>query len=90
MKYYVVELCIGDYADMSYKILFITDMEYKAKWYCSKGNKILKKYIEYYHSFYEADEDINWYHYYTRYNFANGLFTYTVTEARTEFKGIKP
>jgi hypothetical protein len=94
-KYYIVTLSIGDWDGISYNQLFITDKEYKAKWYCSKGNGILKRSAEYYASLLEELHDdcddihsrsSDYSHISNMRDLSNGTFTYSEIKFRSDIK----
>lgn len=90
MKYYVVQFFTGEYDDSGVSTLFITDKEYKAKFYCSKGNSILKNYTKYYLDMREkiglSNELTNYSHYSDRVYFTTGSFGYHEIEFRKDIK----
>lgn len=92
MKYYAVQLVTGEYDSMGVNTLFITDKEYKAKFYCSKGNGILKKYKDYFSELLESvvyddhPRSQDYSHISDRSDFTMGYFGYHEIEFRKNIK----
>ncbi len=90
-QFYQVSLAIGDHEDISWRTIFVTDMEYKAKWYCSKANDAFKKHHDYYFELMSdvsnnLNENFEWTHIQDRLDLINGLFVYNPVTLRTNFK----
>lgn len=95
MKYYVIQLSTGEYDDWAINTLFIVDKEYKAKFYCSKGNAIIANYIDYYKNLcnellYDMEDTHprsgDFVHISNRYSLSIGNFGYHEIEFRKDVK----
>lgn len=60
MKGYICLYSTGEYDDYHKVIVFFTSDKKIAKKWCSKFNKILKKWKEYYSQFSDKDDSIKW------------------------------
>ena len=90
-KMYLVTLMTGGYDSIGYNDLFLTEFEYQAKFYCSRGNAVLERYKSYYaeqHEVLLGDYDRthprhdDYVHVSNRNDFTQGLFSYTEIEVR--------
>ena len=88
-KYYIVSLSTVEYDSWGIKDIFITDKEYKAKFYCSKGNAILAKYRDYFEQLrqdFVFDDNNSYIHISDRADFVMGNFNYSEIEFRSNIK----
>lgn len=59
-KYYLVRYYGGSYDDSYDEVLFITDKKSRATKYCTKFNKLLKKWTQYYEQFETTKYGMKW------------------------------
>lgn len=88
-KYYLVQKRTGSYDDISWNYLFITDKEYKAKFYVSKANEVFGKYKDYYQELLQQasyNHLLDWNHAYERVTMVDAHFLYIEIELRKNFK----
>lgn len=87
---FVITLLTGEYDSMWRSNLFVTDMEYKAKFYCSKANAMITKYRTYYddlrNNLPSERFDNDYGHISDRCDFVNGIFSYHEMPIRTNIK----
>ena len=84
--FYQVERCVGEYDDISWSTIFITDKEYKAKFYVSRASEIFKKYSSFYDEKQQNTDAENWMHWFERLQMCQCTFYSSEIEFRKNVK----
>jgi len=91
MKLYVVNQVTGEWDSAWSNPIFVTDKEYKAKFYCSKANAVLSNYRDFYREklkFAMFDDDMPYSHYSERNDFVVGSFSYSEIQFKSDIKTV--